>query len=161
MLYLLSLFLVYKATKIISKTHEFKWKSNDGKFNNMSRFIKHLVKLCFNFFPVAFVFLVIYMIAALVRGDVSIENVVITDYGYFVGVIITALFFGFRDSSENNRNIESINQKENELKELQSKYRSLEKKHKNVSTSYIAIRNKGKRELAHIEKYSQEKDSKN
>lgn len=152
--------LVYKAAGILSNTEKYVWNSTNTTFLiNIGFFLKRVLILIKSFFLTALFYLLIYMIGAFLRGDIFSPNgTKITDYGYTIGVIITALFFGFRDL----RDVENTQQKhEDELKKLKKSYSALEAKHKKVEKRYTLIRNKGKQELAKLEKDFQLEDSHN
>ena len=97
------------------------------------------------------------MLAALIRGDVSTDDSKgLIDYGYFVGVIITSLLFGFRDREIAENSIQTYNK---EIQTLQEEVQSLKKEKKLMSVRYNEMRNKGKRELAKLEKKYQREDA--
>ncbi|MED4887784.1 hypothetical protein [Lysinibacillus fusiformis] len=79
-----------------------------------------------------------------------------TDYGYCIGVIITAMLFGFRDLKD----VEVTQQKhESELVVMKRSLSEYEAKYKKMKNRYTEMRNKGKRELAKLEKKYQLEDS--
>lgn len=142
-------FLVYASSATLNNIPKFKWNSK-SKIKSFYFFVKHCIKLVGRFSPYAIVFLVLYMVAALIRGDVSTDDSKsLIDYGYFVGVIITSLLFGFRDREITENQKQTYN---TEVQILQKKVKTLKKENKLMSVRYYEMRNKGKRELAKLEK---------
>jgi len=123
--------------------------------------------------PIIIFFLASYLIAAGIRGDIFTVNLPgLTDYGYCLGVIVTALLFGFEDIKD----VEDNQQKHDcELKEVEDKYAELEAKYKQIKKRYSTLesknkemeirynelRNKSKRNLAKLEKNNQLEASRN
>lgn len=113
------------------------------KFKSLKEFIKIIL-------PIALFYVVFYMIAAYFRGDIfTTTGTRLTDFGYCIGVIVTAVFFGFKDIKD----VEDTQQKhDDELRELKKRYATLEEKYKKKEKCCNEMRNRGKRELAKIEK---------
>lgn len=136
-------FLVYKSGEL----------SNKLKKNSIKRTVFLLKKVL----PITFFFCLFYLIAAGIRGDIFTNSLAeLTDYGYCIGVIVTAMLFGFRDLND----VEVTQQKhENELVEMKKSLSEYEAKYKKMKNRYTDMRNKGKRELAKLEKKYQLEDS--
>ncbi|WP_264989083.1 hypothetical protein [Lysinibacillus piscis] len=128
-------FLVYKAGELSKRNKKFTWT---------------VLKLIRNAIPTLLFFLISYFIAAIIRGDIFTDSLTaLTDYGYCIGVIVTAMLFGFKDLND----VEHTQQKhKDELKKLQKRYSTLEAKYKKMEKRYTLLKNKGKKELAKLEK---------
>ncbi|WP_312507414.1 hypothetical protein [Lysinibacillus sp.] len=146
-------FLVYKSGELSNKQK--KITAN----NKLLAFFKKTIFFLKNVIPIIIVFLALYLIAAGYRGDIFTDSLSeLTDYGYCIGVIVTAMLFGFRDLKD----VEDTQQKhDSELSEMKRSLSEYEAKYKKMKNRYTEMRNKGKRELAKLEKKYQLEDSQN
>lgn len=154
-------FFVYKSGDLSKKQ-----KKITAKNKLLTKF-KKTVFFIIIVIPIIIFFLAFYLIAAGIRGDIFTNSLTgLTDYGYCIGVIVTALLFGFGELN----NVEDNQQKHDcELKEMEDKYADLEAKYKHIKkrNSTLEAKNEelkvlnnklinlGKRELAKLEKNKQ------
>lgn len=154
-------FLVYKAGELSNRQKKI---ATNNKFLTIFRktvfFIKHVI-------PITIFFLALYLIAAGIRGDIFTNSLhELTDYGYCIGVIVTAMLFGFGDlkdveDTQQNHDLElkkmedSYTILEAKYKQIKKRYSTLESKNKEMEIRFNELRNKGKRELAKLEKNNQ------